>query len=210
MLANPSGRLVYLKRGTKKPQALLENLWFANGVVLSPNEDFLIVSDLNRNRLIRYWLKTDKAGTSEVFVDRLPGGVDNITPDKKGFWAALVLTSDPENPNIFHTLAPLSYVRLFLARLLHLTDMLFTKINYYYPNEFSRNVVARCQSLPTYSFLTNSRATILRFDWNGNIIAAYHSNDGAIYTHVLDLKGKLYLGSFVHNYIAVVDRKNHA
>lgn len=208
-LANPSGRLVYLQRGTKKPKVLLENLWFANGVALSPEEDFVVVSDQNRNTLLKYWLKTEKEGTSEVFADRLPGSVDNITPDAKGFWAALVVTSDPDHPNIFQSMAPLSYVRRFLARILHLVEMLFKKIDHFYPNKFSKNVVARAQSLPTYPFVMNNRATVLRFDWNGNILAAYHSYDSAIYTHVLESNGKLYLGSFVHDYIARVDRQKH-
>lgn len=210
MLANPSGRLVYLQRGTKKPQVLLDNLWFANGIALSPEEDFLVVSDLNRNKLIKYWLKTEKAGTSEDFADRLPGGVDNISADKKGFWAALILTSDPDHPNIFQSMAPLSYLRKFFARILHLIELLFKKIDYFYPNKFSKDVLAHVQSLTTYSFFTNNRATVLRFDWNGNIIAAYHSYDNSVYTHVTEYKGKLYLGSFVHDYIARVDRKQHA
>jgi len=208
-LANPSGRLVYLKRGTKQPKVLLDNLWFANGIALSPDEDFLVVSDLNRNKLMRYWLKTEKAGTADVFADRLPGGVDNITPDGNGFWAALALTSDPDHPYIFQSMAPLSYLRRFIARILFLVEMLFKKIDYFYPNKFSKNVVARAHSLPTYSFLMNNRATVLRFDWNGNILAAYHSYDNSVYTHVLELKGKLYLGSFVHDYIARVDRQKH-
>lgn len=210
MLSNPSGRLVYLQRGTKKPKVLLDNLWFANGIALSPNEDFLVVSDLNRNKLIKYWLKTEKAGTYETFADRLPGGVDNITPDKNGFWAALVFTADADHPNIFQSFAPYPYLRKFFARILYLLELLFKKINYYLPNSLTRYLIGRLQSLPTYSFLSNSRATVLRFDWNGNIVAAYHTFDSSVYTHVLELNGKLYLGSFVHDYIARVERQKHA
>lgn len=208
-LANPSGRLVYLQRGTKQPKVLLDNLWFANGVALSPDEDFVVVSDLNRNKLMRYWLKTEKAGTADVFADRLPGAADNLTPDAKGFWAALAITSDPDHSNIYQSMAPLPYLRKFLARILSLVEMLFKKIDHLYPNKFSKNIIARSQALPTYSFVFNNRATILRFDWNGNIVAAYHSFDHAVYTHVLEVDGKLYLGSFIHEYIARVDRQKH-
>lgn len=204
-LANPSGRLVYLQRGTKRPKVLLDGLWFANGVALSPDEDFVIVSDLNKNRLMRYWLKTEKEGTSDVFVDGLPGGADNITPDAKGFYVALALTADPDHPYFYQTMAPYSYIRKFLARILYLVELLFKKIDHFYPNKFSKNILAHSQALPTYGFLANKRATVLRYDWNGNVLAAYHSSEGAIYTHAMELNGKLYLGSFVHDYIARVD-----
>jgi hypothetical protein len=39
----------------------------------------------------RYWLKGERAGKSEVFVDNLPGFPDNITSNRRGsFWLALV------------------------------------------------------------------------------------------------------------------------
>jgi hypothetical protein len=210
-LANPSGRLVYLKRGSKQPKVLLDNLWFSNGIALSPNEDFLIVSDLVRNRILKYWIATDNAGTWEVLVAGLPGSVDNITPDKNGFWAPLVLTTDSGELNIFQKLAPHPWIRKLFVRLMFLTEFVFKKIDTFYSNSFSQNIVKNCQSLSTYSSLFhNSRATVLRFDWNGHVIAAYHSFEDSMYTHVLDFDGKLYLGSLFYDYIARVDRRDHS
>lgn len=92
---------MYLKRGTREPKVLLDNLWFSNGIALSPNEDFLIVSDLMRNRIIKYWIATDKVGTWEVLIAGLPGSVDNITPDKNGFWVPLVLPTESGQLHLF-------------------------------------------------------------------------------------------------------------
>lgn len=211
-LSNPSGRLAFLERsrGSKRPQTLIENLWFGNGVAFSPEQDFLVVSDLFGSRILRYWLTGDKAGTHDVFADGLPGCPDNITPDEKGFWVPLVFTADADNQLIFHKLTSYPHIRKFFARILHLSETLFTKINKYLPNSFSRYMIAHVQSIATYDKLfPTTRATILRFDWNGKIVAAYHANDGSIYTHVAELNGKLYLGSYLHDYIARVNRRDH-
>lgn len=164
-----------------------------------------------RNRILKYWISTEKVGTWEVLVAGLPGSVDNITPDKNGFWAALVLTSKSGELNLFQKLAPHPWIRKFFSRLMHLTEFIFKTIDGVYPNSLSKNIVKGCQSLGTYAFLFHdSRASVLRFDWNGHVIAAYHSFENAMYTHVLDIDGKLYLGSLHFDYIAKVDRKHHA
>lgn len=210
LLANPSGRLAFIERsrGSKKPVTLIDNLWFANGLAFSPNQDFLVVSDLFKGRILKYWLTGDKSGSYEIFADGLPGCPDNITPDENGFWVPLVFNYDTET--FFHKLTSYPLVRKFFSRILHLGELLFKKINKHFPNEFSKNMLIHLQSLPIYqSLLVSKRATILRFDWEGNIVAAYHSNDSSVYTHVLDLNGKLYLGSYLHDYIARVNRRDH-
>lgn len=42
-------------------------------------------------RLQRYWLKGDKRGKSEIFIDNLPASPDNVKNDGNGlFWIALI------------------------------------------------------------------------------------------------------------------------
>ncbi|CAI7929314.1 unnamed protein product [Closterium sp. NIES-54] len=73
--------------GPLEAEALLDGLYFANGVALSQNEDFVVVAETSRYRLTRYWLKGPKAGTSEIFLDNLPGSPDNVNSNGKGlFW----------------------------------------------------------------------------------------------------------------------------
>lgn len=52
---------------------LLDNLWFANGLVVSPDNQFVIVSETSRYRVVKYYIDGSKKGTSEVFVAGLPG-----------------------------------------------------------------------------------------------------------------------------------------
>ena len=61
--------------------------YFGNGLELSENEDFLLVSETSKYRILKYWLKGPKAGTKEVFADNLPGFPNNISRAKNGnYW----------------------------------------------------------------------------------------------------------------------------
>lgn len=208
-LANPSGRLIHFERNTGKLTVLLEKLWFANGVALSPDEDFIVVSDLGRSKIVKVWLKTEKAGESETFIEGLPGVPDNLTPDKNGIWVALPLTADPQNPYLAQSMARLPLLRKFHARLGSLVELLFTSIDSVFPNDICKSLAFKVGSAEWIKLLYPSRATILRIDWNGNVIAAYHSYEGAVYTHVMELNGHLYLGSISQNYIAKVLKRAH-
>ncbi|KAI5074536.1 hypothetical protein GOP47_0010497 [Adiantum capillus-veneris] len=91
MEARPNGRLLKYDEVTRITTVLMDHLYFANGVVLSSNEDFLVVCETVMARCQRYWLKGEKKGRFEIFIDRLPAYPDNIKSDGKGqFWIALV------------------------------------------------------------------------------------------------------------------------
>ena len=88
--SKPHGRFLRYDPATGKITVLLENLYFANGVALSQQEDFVLINETYRYRIIRYWLKGPKMGTREIFIDNLPGFPDNISSNHKGtFWLAL-------------------------------------------------------------------------------------------------------------------------
>ena len=86
----PYGRFMKYDPATGKVAVLLKDLYFANGVALSAQEDFVLVNETYRYRIVRYWLKGPKAGTHEIFIDNLPGFPDNISGNRRGtFWLAL-------------------------------------------------------------------------------------------------------------------------
>jgi sugar lactone lactonase YvrE len=86
-----SGRLLAFDPRTGQVSLLLSGLQFANGVALSGDGSFLLVAETGSYRLVRYWLAGPRRGTSEPFVENLPGFPDNVTwsPDRKVFWVAL-------------------------------------------------------------------------------------------------------------------------
>jgi sugar lactone lactonase YvrE len=110
----PHGRLLRYDPATKTTAVLLSDLYFANGVALSQYEDFVLVNETYRYRIKRYWLKGEKAGKSDVFIDDLPGFPDNITSNRRGtFWLALVTVRNPQGD----WLSPRPFVKSLLAKL---------------------------------------------------------------------------------------------
>ena len=69
---------------------MMDGLFFANGVTLGPNEDYVLVTETGMGRVHRLWLKGEKAGQKDVFIDELPGTPDNIRYDGEDtFWIAM-------------------------------------------------------------------------------------------------------------------------
>lgn len=206
LLANPSGRLFQYNRKTKQNKVLIDEVFFANGVALSPNEDFVVVSDLGRMRILRYYLKGAKAGQSDVFVEGLPGAADNLSPDDNGIWVPLVFSADADHPFIFRSAANTPLVRKFLLRVLALIELPFKLIQQAFPNVYTETVIHKIGHFESTSPLSPDRQTILRLDWNGNIVGSLHGFDRSVHTiaHVLEDGDHLLLGSFSNRYIGRV------
>jgi sugar lactone lactonase YvrE len=90
------GRVYAYNLNTGVTNIVLDNLNFANGVALSNDETFLLVTETGSYRILKYYLKGDRQGEFEILHDNLPGLPDNISRDDNGhFWVALVLTRNP-------------------------------------------------------------------------------------------------------------------
>ncbi|KAI5631149.1 strictosidine synthase domain-containing protein [Phthorimaea operculella] len=72
LLADPSGRLIHYNAATKQNKVVLDNLWLANGVVVSPDNQFVVVAEFNAFRLQKYYISGPKKGQSELFLGGLP------------------------------------------------------------------------------------------------------------------------------------------
>ena len=112
--ARPRGRFLRYDPVARRTTVLLRDLYFANGVALSAREDFVLVNETYRYRTRRYWLEGDKAGTSDVFLDNLPGFPDNLDGNRKGsFWMAFFTVRNP----IADAIHPHPFVKSLLAKL---------------------------------------------------------------------------------------------
>lgn len=199
ILVNPSGRLVHYNRETKINTVLIDQIFFAFGVALSPDESFVIVAETAASRILKYFLKGEKKGTTEIFVDGLPGIPDKITADNDGMWIALISSADAKHPQPAHYLAQVPYVRKFLVRIVCLIEKAVRFFDVYK----SRDVQA-------FRWLAPTRNTIIRVDWNGNVVSAMHGFDGTAHTisNVLEFKDYLYLGSPFNDFIGRVKFTN--
>ncbi|XP_067617532.1 adipocyte plasma membrane-associated protein Hemomucin [Eurosta solidaginis] len=204
--ANPSGRLFKYDRVNNVSKVLLDELFFANGVVISPEEDFVVVAETGGMRLTKYHLKGGKVGQSEVFVEGLPGLPDNLTPDAEGIWVPLVLAADSEHPSASNIFANFPSIRVFLARLLNLFELPFRLINNAYPNKLAQQFIHFIGHCESTLFMAPKRQTIVRLDWNGNIVGSLHGSDKSVghVSHVLEFNDYLYLGSPFNRFLARV------
>lgn len=206
VLSNPSGRLFHYDRSKNESKNLIDELFFPNGVALSPNEDFIVLAETGASRLVKYHLKGAKKGQHEVFIDGLPGSPDNLTPDEDGLWVPLVVASDSEHPSIYQTLAPFPMIRMFILRLAGLFELPFRLVNNAFPNTYAQKVLHFAGHFESATGLMPKRTTILRVDWNGNIIGSLHGFDKSVrfVSHVLEMGDSLYLGSPFNKYLAKV------
>lgn len=72
MLGAPSGRLMVFNPETKENKVLLENIHFTNGILLSPDEDYIVFAECLRFRMHKYFLSGPKAGKlNSKLIERL-------------------------------------------------------------------------------------------------------------------------------------------
>lgn len=173
-----TGRL--LRRNTNgSVDVLLDKLQFANGVVLAPDESFVLVAETGANRINRVWLKGPMKGSSEVFADQLPGMPDNMSLGSDGlFWVALPSATD---------------VRL---QLLHRMPTTVRRLAARIPEELQP---AELRNVLVMAFDEAGRC--IHFI-EGNPLR-FH-----LVTSVRENKGKLYAGSVEENAVAVIDLPN--
>jgi sugar lactone lactonase YvrE len=111
----PNGRLLALDLQTQKPRTLLRDIYFANGVAVSPDQSFVLVAETGKYRVRRVWLKGPQAGQDDIFIDNLPGFPDGISSNGRDrFWLALVT---PRQALFDRTLLPHPLLRKIVARL---------------------------------------------------------------------------------------------
>jgi sugar lactone lactonase YvrE len=58
--ALPQGKLYRYDPVTKQTHLLVKGFWYSNGVAVSADDDFLVISETDRLRLVKYWLKGPK------------------------------------------------------------------------------------------------------------------------------------------------------
>jgi hypothetical protein len=86
----PSGRLLSYDPASGDTAVHMEDLFFANGVALGPEDDYVLVNETGLGRINRLWLKGKKAGQRDLFFSGLPGTPDNLFFNgRETFWVAM-------------------------------------------------------------------------------------------------------------------------
>lgn len=185
---------------------LLDGINFANGIALSPNEEFLVVAETGSSQLLKLHLRGPFKGQKEIFSTALPGNPDNLSPDSKGIWVPLVMARDSENPAVFQLISVYPRIRRFILRIFALFELPFRMWNAILPNVFCKKVLYATVSFNSFIELVPTRTTVLRIDWEGNVVGVLHGYDKSIrfISQVLQEGEALYLGSPFNDFIGKI------
>jgi len=180
------GRLLSYCPETKKVRVLVDKLHFPNGIQLSKDQDYLLLNELSKARILKYHLKGPKTGTFEVFLDNLPGFPDNIRMSHNGtYWVGLAFIRRRDSFNLQDTLGPYPRIRNLLAKIT--------------PSKSIAQLMHRF--LPRYGL-------IVQVDANGKYVSSLHDPTGKKVPSVSEIHDDgtaLYLGSYHSHFIAKVN-----
>ncbi|KAH9322902.1 hypothetical protein KI387_017541, partial [Taxus chinensis] len=175
-----SGRVLKYDSKTKETKVLVQGLHFPNGLSLNKDQSFFVFAS-DSGRLTRYWLKGTKAGTTETFAI-LPGFADNIRINKKGeYWVALHCRRNP----LTYFLGTRPGLRMALLRL---------------PISAERQYMGMVGG--------KSHGIIAKYSNDGELLDVLEDTEGKnvkAVSHVEEKDGKLWIGSVLMPYIAILD-----
>lgn len=178
--AKPHGQLLKYDPSSKETLILLDDLGFANGVALSRDEDYLVVCETWKFRCLKYWLKGENKGETEIFIQNLPGGPDNINLAPDGtFWIAILQ---------FHS------------------DVL----QFVHSSKVCKHLLAASPTLLNLLNPAYSKATVINVANNGKIIRKFEDPNGKVMSFVtsaFEFEDHLYLGSLNSDFIGKLPLK---
>lgn len=112
----PNGNVFRYSLKTGKTELLMDSLYFANGIAVSPNGSYVLVNNMTKYQMLKHYLSGDRKGQTEVFIDNLPGFPDgvNISPDRT-IWVSI------PGPRIalLDKILPYPFIRKIWLRLPH-------------------------------------------------------------------------------------------
>ncbi|KAG7232237.1 hypothetical protein INR49_009390 [Caranx melampygus] len=170
---NALGRLLSYDPQTGSVKVLLDSLYMPNGIVLSPDESFLLLAETSIGRIQRYWLKGPNAGTKEIVMDNMIGYPDNIRLSDHGTFLVGITTPRFRKfmPPFLDMIAPYPAVKRLLAKLVPLS---------------------------CYNLLLPRYALVLELGPDAELVGTHHDPEGRLTWAISDVfqhRGRTYLGS---------------
>lgn len=163
----PHGRLLAYYPDSKETKIVHENMYFPNGLVLSPKEDYLLIAETPRYRIQRFWLSGRQAGMIEPFAENLPNMPDNLFVDQDGdIWIG-----GSKRINNIDNLQSSAFLK----------------------NQVAKLPVALLNKVPTL----DPYGLIVRLSSNGKVIQTLHDPDGSVFgiSSVIREGDTIYMGT---------------
>jgi len=209
--STPSGRVIQFNLRTQETKVLVSDISFANGIEMDPEEKFLIFCETGRARLHKYYLKGDKAGIHEVFLESLPGLPDNIKLNDNGnYYVGIISPRIPGKPHLLDLLGPHYLVRRFLVRLVSLVMLPLRLFGSIIPNPVTQKFDDWVGNFEPVAHLAPPYGLVIEIDGEtGEFISSLHSTNGAVrfiseaYVH----DRWIYFGSPYNHYLARIPKR---
>jgi hypothetical protein len=97
----PRGALYCYDPQSKSIKTLISGTYFGNGVVLSKDESYLLMVETTKYRVLKYWLKGNKKGQTELFIDNLQGFPNGISrTENDTYWLGFTTKRNTALDNI--------------------------------------------------------------------------------------------------------------
>ncbi|XP_052778591.1 adipocyte plasma membrane-associated protein-like [Mya arenaria] len=180
-----AGRLMRYDPRNGLCSTVLSGLYLANGVSLSRDGTHILVNEMSIARIRRYYLTGEKAGTSDIFIDNLPGYPDNIKPNSRG--------------NL--------YVGMGSVRFQGSSPIgSFLDIIGPYPK--IKQIIAAITPLKAYNAFMPKHALCVEIDSSGKIVSSLHdpgaTKIGAV-SEVFEFNNTFFIGHFQSPYLGVLN-----
>ncbi|KAM5164399.1 adipocyte plasma membrane-associated protein [Mantella aurantiaca] len=173
MEGTDDGRLLEYDTLTQEVKVLMGGLRFANGVQLSPAEDFVLVAETTMARVRRYYVSGLTKGGVDTFMDNLPGFPDNIRLSSTGgYWVAM------------------SAVRLNPG---------FSMLDFLADKPWIKKIIFKILSPETVMKFVPRYSLIVELGEKGSYKRSFHDPNGEVVPFISEAHendGYLYLGSF--------------
>jgi len=78
MKGSKTGRLLRYDPKTEEVDLLATGMYFANGISVDKDENYLIITETFQAQVRKYYLKGEKMGQLDILLDRLPGLPDGV------------------------------------------------------------------------------------------------------------------------------------
>jgi len=211
LLSDPSGRVIEYNLRTEETKVLVNDINFANGIELDPDEEFLLFSETGRAKIHKYYLKGEKAGKVEILVESLPGLPDNIKLNDNGhYYVGMISPRIPGKPHLLEIMGPRNCARKFLARLVSMVLLPFKTINNIMPNSVTLKFEYWCGNLEPLAHLAPPYGLVVELDGKtGEVVSSLHSTNGAVrfIAEAFVHDRWIYFGSPYTNYLARIPKR---
>ncbi|XP_067122041.1 adipocyte plasma membrane-associated protein-like [Centruroides vittatus] len=199
-----SGRVIKFNPKTNEAEVVMRNIGFPNGIQISDRGDFILVSEIIERRILRYYLKGAKKGTTDVFVDNLPGEPDNIRPSSRGgYWVAMAVARNSTHPLVVDRLLEYPLILKYMVKMMFAVGSFLQRVADYLPFASFRRFAFLIRSGRFGEDLFYMPGMVLELDSEGKIVRNFFSPDEKIKfpAEVLEYNKHLYVGSFVNRYL---------